>query len=191
MTEKRASIGARRNPDTETAILDAAAELVSEKGIDGLSMEAVARKARAGKATLYRWWPTRGALLMAVYQRQKQITGYPDTGALETDVAAVLDTLFAHWSRPEGRVFRHIIAASQSNDDLRDALELYRQERLADLTGIFQRAAARGELSDDVPPQDMARAVMALAWLHLLVGQLQPDTKGMARTLVRGWTRVA
>ena len=86
MTERRASIGARRNPETEAAVLDAAEALVEEKGISGLSMEAVARRARAGKATLYRWWPTRGALLMAVYQRQKRIAGYPDTGTLEGDV---------------------------------------------------------------------------------------------------------
>ena len=114
MTKPRTSIGARRNPATEAAILDAAAEILGESGFDGLSMEAVARRAKAGKATLYRWWPTRGALLMAAYQRQKQMGDYPDTGGLETDVAAVLTQLFAHWSRPEGQLFRHIIAAAQA-----------------------------------------------------------------------------
>ncbi|MCR8547912.1 TetR/AcrR family transcriptional regulator [Salipiger sp. P9] len=191
MTVKRASIGARRNPATETAILDAAAALLAERGIAGVSMEAVAKRARAGKATLYRWWPTRGALLMAVYRRQKQITGYPETGTLEGDVAAVLDTLFAHWRRPEGRIFRHIIAASQSDDDLREALEIYRQERLIGLGEVFERAAGRGELSGEVPVPEMARTVMAMAWLHLLVDRLDTDTAGMARSLVRGWAKPA
>ncbi|MBY6003201.1 TetR/AcrR family transcriptional regulator [Salipiger bermudensis] len=188
MTERRASIGARRNPETEAAVLDAAVAIVEEKGISGLSMEAVARRARAGKATLYRWWPTRGALLMAVYQRQKRIAGYPDTGTLEGDVAGFLDTLFSHWSRPEGRLFRHIIAAAQGDADVAEALEAYRQDRLASLSELFERARARGELSAAVPSGDMARAVMAMAWLHLLVDRLDADTAGMARALVRGWT---
>ena len=188
MTEKRASIGARRNPETETAVLDAAEALLAEKGISGLTMEAVARRARAGKATLYRWWPTRGALLMAVYQRQKRIAGYPDTGTLEGDVRGVLDTLFAHWGRPEGRIFRHIIAESQSDPDVLEALEAYRLGRLESLSVLFERARARGELCAEVPAAEMARAVMAMAWLHLLVGRLDADTAGMARTLVRGWT---
>lgn len=189
MTERRASIGARRNPETENAVLDAATEILAEKGISGVTMEAVAKRARAGKATLYRWWPTRGALLMAVYRRRKQEIRTPDTGTLEGDVKAVLESLFDHWSRPEGRVFRHIIAASQSDDDLREALEEYRLERLAHLGEIFERAALRGALSDDVPAQEMARAVMAMAWLHLLVGRLDADAAGIARTLVRGWAR--
>lgn len=52
MSEKRASIGARRNPDTEAAVLDAATALLEEKGIAGVTMEAVARRAprRQGNA---------------------------------------------------------------------------------------------------------------------------------------------
>ncbi|MDK3019520.1 TetR/AcrR family transcriptional regulator [Pseudodonghicola flavimaris] len=185
--EKRHSIGARRNPATEAAILDAAIEIVAEKGIARFSMEAVARRARAGKATLYRWWPTRGALLMAAYERQKQIGGYPDTGTLEGDVAAVLRLLFDHWARPEGAIFRHIIAAAQSDADLAAALEGYRRERLDSLTVLVDRAAARRELSGAVSGPDMARAIMAMAWLHLMVGRLDADAEGIARTLVRGW----
>ncbi|MBB96574.1 MAG: TetR family transcriptional regulator [Rhodobacteraceae bacterium] len=188
MTQARRSIGAKRNPATEAAILDAAAEILDEKGFDGLTMEAVARRARAGKATLYRWWPTRGALLMAAYQRQKQIGDYPDTGSLEGDVSALLQVLFDHWSRPEGRLFRHIIAAAQGDDDVRGALDAYREDRIHALGDIFDRARARGELADAVPASDMARAVMGMAWLHLLVGRLDADAVSMARTLVRGWT---
>ncbi len=189
MTKPRTSIGARQNPASEAAILDAAAEILGESGFDGLTMEAVARRAKAGKATLYRWWPTRGALLMAAYRRQKQLGDYPDTGTLEGDVAAVLAQLFAHWTRPEGQLFRHIVAAAQADNSVRAALDAYREERIDALAVLFDRAAARGELSDAVPAADMAQAVMGLAWLHLLTGRLDAATEGMARALVRGWTR--
>ena len=88
MTQSRTSIGAKKNPATETAILDAAARLLDQKGIAGLRMETVAREARAGKATLYRWWPTRGALLLAVFQRKKITLAGKDTGSLFSDLIA-------------------------------------------------------------------------------------------------------
>lgn len=189
MTEPRRSIGARRNPETEAAILNAASAILAEKGFDGLTMEAVARRARAGKATLYRWWPTRGTLLMAAYHRQKPFDSYPDTGTLQGDVTAVLRLLFDHWQRPEGQMFRHIIAAAQADSDVLEALQVYREERLDALEEVFQRAVHRGELKKDVPLRDMGRALMGLAWLHLLTGQFDSDTGPMARSLLHAWVQ--
>ncbi len=67
MADARRSIGAQRNPDSERAILDAARDLLAEEGLAGFSIEAVARRARAGKPTIYRWWPDKTRLLLAVY----------------------------------------------------------------------------------------------------------------------------
>ena len=171
MTEKRASIGSRRNPETEAAILEAAYEILIEKGVVALSMEAVARRARAGKATLYRWWPTRGALLLAVYRRQKRMSPYADTGTLEGDVAAMLANLFAHWQRPEGRCFPHIIAAAQSDPDVAEALRDYIDERQTELETLMARAAQRGELRPGSPHGDMARAIIGRARGVVRLGQ--------------------
>jgi AcrR family transcriptional regulator len=151
-------------------------------------MEAVARRARAGKTTLYRWWPTKGALLLAVYQCNKQITGFPDTGTLEGDLAAILETLFAHWRRPEGAQFRLLIAEAQSDADLAGELEAYRQSRLDLLEAVVARAETRGELPPGLSRRDMAEALMALAWLHLLTDQLDADPARLARTLCAGWS---
>ena len=126
---------------------------------------------------------------MAAYHRQKPFDGYPDTGTLQGDVSEVLRLLFAHWSRPEGRMFRHIIAAAQADPDVLEALQAYREDRLDALEEIFDRAARRGELSGDVPVRDMGRAVMGLAWLHQLTGQLDCDTGPMAHALLRSWVQ--
>ena len=64
--ERRRSIGSRRNPETQEAILEAAEALLLEGGVAGFSIEAVARRARAGKPTIYRWWPNKTALLLEV-----------------------------------------------------------------------------------------------------------------------------
>src|SRR6218665_586629 len=92
--EKRASIGARRNPATAEAILDAAEALLRDGDLSGFSIEAVARRARAGKPTIYRWWPNKTRLLLDVYQRQKTAVEQIDTGTIEGDCLAFLEALF-------------------------------------------------------------------------------------------------
>ena len=112
----RKSIGARRNPESAGAILDAAEAVLREAGYSGFSIEAVARRARAGKPTIYRWWPSKAALLIDVYQRQKRVE-VPDTGRLEEDLVGFLKNLFAHWrDTSSGNVFRSLIAEAQSDE---------------------------------------------------------------------------
>ncbi|WP_095590509.1 TetR/AcrR family transcriptional regulator [Actibacterium ureilyticum] len=187
----RRSIGARRNPETEKAILDAAESILHEVGIAGLKMEAVARRAQAGKATLYRWWPTRGRLILAVYERSKADFALPDTGALQTDIALFYKLLFAFWSRPDGRLFRLIIAGAQSDPDMAEALEEYRQERRDGLRSMLARAADRGELSPGLDLEIAIDALMGLAWMRLLAGKLTADTDTLAATLCGPWLRAA
>src|SRR5688500_10386704 len=59
----RASIGSRRNPASTRAILDAARHILLRDGVAGFSIDAIAREARCGKPTVYRWWPDKLALL--------------------------------------------------------------------------------------------------------------------------------
>src|SRR5690606_5779618 len=94
---RRASIGARRNPQSAEAILTAAEAILREHGLAGFSIEAVARRARAGKPTIYRWWPNRTALMLAVYERQKMAVRSVDTGSIEEDSLQFLEALFAYW----------------------------------------------------------------------------------------------
>src|SRR3954469_6843902 len=115
-TTSRKSIGAQRNPASEAAILTAARELLDKEGYAGFSIEAVARRARAGKPTIYRWWPSKAALLLEVYQRQKRVD-IPDSGSLEEDLVGFLKNLFAHWrDTPSGSVYRSLIAEAQSDE---------------------------------------------------------------------------
>lgn len=65
----RASIGATRNPESTRAILEAAEAILREKGLAGLSMDEIARRARCGKPTLYKWWPNKSVLLAQIHDR--------------------------------------------------------------------------------------------------------------------------
>lgn len=182
--EKRASIGARRNPATEEAILEAAEALLREGGLAGFSIEAVARRARAGKPTIYRWWPNKTKLLLEVYQRLKLKMEAVDTGAIEEDCVQFLLGLFAYWSAGPGQVFRSIFAEAQSDEASAEALRDYAANRRVHSAKMFERAIARGELRGDANPVIAAEMIAAFAWSRLLTGRLDADEAEL-RAIVR------
>ena len=188
-TEKRASIGARRNPATEDAILEAAEALLREGDLAGFSIEAVARRARAGKPTIYRWWPNKTRLLLDVYQRLKLKMEAVDTGAIEDDCVQFLLGLFRYWSAGPGQVFRSIFAEAQSDEAAAEALRDYATGRRAHTAKMFERAIARGELRADANAEIAAEMIAAFAWARLLTGRLQAEEaelRAMVRQLLGG-----
>ena len=188
--DRRRSIGARRNPETEQAILEAAEAIMAEEGIAGFSIEAVAKRARAGKPTIYKWWPGKTALLLDVYHRQKPASVHMDTGSVEGDVLAFLTGVFAHWGDTgAGQVFRFIVAEAQRDAAAEESLRAYAEERRLQSGQIFQRGIDRGELSPDVDIGICADLLAGFIWKRLLTGRIERDSKELrkvARQLVRG-----
>jgi len=171
----RRSIGARRNPASQEAILDAAEAILRENGIAGFSIEAVARRARAGKPTIYRWWPNRAALLLDVYKRFKNQRPFPDTGTLRGDLVAFLDNqLLGFWKDSLcGTVYRSIIAEAQVDAGAAAALAAYHLERQAYAGRIIERAKARGEVDETVNSALAIDLVVSFAWHQLLIGRVE------------------
>ncbi|MDO5611798.1 MAG: TetR/AcrR family transcriptional regulator [Paracoccus sp. (in: a-proteobacteria)] len=187
----RASIGARRNPATEAAVLDAAMQIIAEQGFASLTMESVARRARAGKATLYRWWPSRAHLLLALYSRAKSALPEPDSGDMMQDLTAHLADMLRQLNGSDGQqplapLLRLLIAEAQTDATVRQALEQQRQESWLHLDHIFARAQQRGELNPALSPRQAAQRLIAMLWYLLLTDALPaPD---QAATLVRTLT---
>ncbi|HEX6958128.1 MAG TPA: TetR/AcrR family transcriptional regulator [Ferrovibrio sp.] len=173
----RTSIGARRNPQTEAAVLQAARNLLIEKGYAGFSIDEVARRAGAGKPTIYRWWPTKADLFIAVYTADKDAAFVvPDTGNLRRDLVAYTSALWSFWrNSPSGRAFRALIAEAQGSEAALAALkEKFLATRLAPLRRLFEQAAARG----DIPAAGIAARLalyVGFNWYRLLTGELDED----------------
>ncbi|PTQ12041.1 TetR family transcriptional regulator [Sphingomonas oleivorans] len=186
----RKSIGSRRSPDSAEAILAAAEGLLVDEGYSGFSIEAVAQRARAGKATIYRWWPSKAALLLDVYQRQKRDVEYPDTGDLEEDLFRFLHSLLRHWRETSsGNTFRSLIAEAQANEKARLALADYARERREEIGEMVQRAKSRGDAREDVEPIVVADLLASYAWVHLLIdrlGEPQEEIRRTVRHVLRG-----
>jgi AcrR family transcriptional regulator len=186
----RRSIGAKRNPDSADAILEAAEALLLEAGFAGFTIEAVARRARAGKPTIYRWWPSKAALLLDVYQRQKRDIDYADTGSLEEDMFRFLKSLFRQWREtPAGNIFRSFVAEAQSDETASAALADYARERRSQTGRMVERAMARGEVAAGADPTLVADMLSSYAWIHLLTNRLDEDDETIrkaVRILARG-----
>ncbi|HEY8524037.1 MAG TPA: TetR/AcrR family transcriptional regulator [Acidimicrobiales bacterium] len=109
----------RRGAALEEAILRAAADVLRESGVAGLTMEEVARRAGTNKNALYRRWPNRLALGVAAYRRLAAAeTTPPDTGSLRGDALEMLRRMNSTWSSPYGEILRGLIAAAGGAPEL-------------------------------------------------------------------------
>ncbi len=169
---RRTSIGSQRNPDSEEAIVSAAEAILREAGLAAFSIEAVARRAKAGKPTIYRWWPSKAALLLDVYHRQKHLGHMPDTGDVRSDLALFVTSLLAFWRDDGGAIFRSVIAEAQSDPAALEALRRYLLDRWRQSGAIIQRAQKRGEVRPEIDPDLTIEILSGFAWSRLLTGRL-------------------
>ncbi|MDB5613830.1 MAG: TetR/AcrR family transcriptional regulator, partial [Devosia sp.] len=148
------------------------------------------KRARAGKPTIYKWWPGKTALLLDVYHRQKPNSVHTDTGTVEGDVLAFLKGVFAHWGGTgAGDLFRFVVAEAQRDDVAAESLQAYAAERRIQSGEIFRRGIARGELAADVDDGLAADVLAGFVWQRLLTGRIERDEQQLAQAakqMVRG-----
>jgi len=180
---RRASIGSRRNPQTEAAVLAAARQLLTERGYAGFSIDEVARRAGAGKQSIYRWWPTKADLFIAIYGIEKNAAiALPNHQDLTLDLTQYTSELWRFWRHnPGGRTFRALIAEAQASEAALRALRTkFLPERLDPVRTLFERAAERGEISAD-EVEDRVQLWVGFNWFRLLTGQIDDDAQVIAR----------
>lgn len=128
-------------------VLRAALEVLAEHGLPGFSMEAVAARAGASKATLYRHWPTRGALLVAAMDRSFQPAATPTTGALRADLIELVSGAQALVSdSPFPRLMAAFIDAVERDPTLAGLHVELTERRREPLRQVLSLARERGEI---------------------------------------------
>lgn len=139
----------------EAAILEAGWEQLLESGYTGFTFEAIAERAKTGKAAVYRRWPDKEALLLAVLSHSYLGTPreLPDTGSLREDVIAQLRSANQRLGDSAAAVLSTILGAYF--DDTKTAPAELRAQLLGDRTltmpRIIERAIERGELQGVLP----------------------------------------
>lgn len=131
------------------AVRTAALELLDEGGFDGLTIEGVAERAGVGKATIYRWWSNKAALIVdAFFTRVSPALEFEDTGSLRGDLVGQLRLVVREMLGPHGRLLTAIVSALPADPALGEAFRTrWVGRRRAEGMKVFDRAAARGELA--------------------------------------------
>ncbi|MFE2174113.1 TetR/AcrR family transcriptional regulator [Kitasatospora sp. NPDC059462] len=165
----------RRSEQSRTAILTAAAGLVAEIGFGKLTIEKIAARAGVGKQTIYRWWPSKGAVVfdafLAANENASGSLALPDTGDLGEDLRTVLRLTALELADPAfNRTGRALTAEVLTDPDL---LREYRERLLDPLLEVtrdrLRAAREAGQLRADA---DLDLAVELLygplyyRWLH-------------------------
>lgn len=178
----------RRSERSRRAILDAARALVAETGYPRLTIEAVAARAGVGKQTIYRWWPSKGAVVVEAMTRQASaLVPARDTGSVAADLIAFLTDSFAGLSDESGTLhaLRELAAAAQHDEHVARALAGFTAERRAALRALLARGRDRGQLSADADLDMLVEMAYGVLWYRALITRAPLDA-ATARRLAEG-----
>ena len=146
------------------AICAAVFELLGEVGYDRMTMDAVAARARASKATIYRAWPTKPALVMeALVYHFGPTPEAPDTGSLRGDLLAIMATASTAVNSPPGAVIAGLMSAACRDQELSETLfSCIYETKHSIYETVIDHATARGEVPKGVDPKLLHEVLHAM-----------------------------
>jgi AcrR family transcriptional regulator len=176
-----------RSARAHSAILRETANLLDEVGFAAMTIEEVAARARAGKATIYRRWPSKGALAMdAVMAEMDSAAAFPDTGSVIDDFRVQIRSVARLLNRPRIRhMLVGVIFEAQDNPELREAFrDRYVNPRRQEGKDALRRGIARGELRAGFDSDIFFDHVYAALYFRLLISDA-PLTRRFTDELVQ------
>ncbi|MFF3666706.1 TetR/AcrR family transcriptional regulator [Microtetraspora malaysiensis] len=161
----------RLDPAREQAILDATLELLAETGYDRMSVDQIARRAGASKATIYRRWTGKADLVVDLVCNRLDIDlpPAPDTGSLRGDLLAALGAICSAIGHRHQLIIG-LVSAMLSSPELAGAVRDHMPGRdLSGLEFLLGRAVERGDLPGPVDPRALFSVAEGLIWRRLIV----------------------
>ena len=165
-------------------------DLLAEGNV-GLGPVEVAARAGVSRATVHRWWPTKGDLLREALALHTRSLAVPDTGTWADDVRALAERLAAFFAEPV-EVGLNALMASGEHPDYTTAVLEHFSPLFTGWRGVVERARERGELADGVDPDTVLLALVSpLVLVPLLFRQplTAGDVAGIAALVVGATSR--
>src|ERR1017187_2878159 len=185
----RVTEGPGRNLDprvvrTRTAVLEAAIDLLAERGYSGFSVEGVVEATGIAKTTLYRHWPSRDDLLIAVIAELGGTGPIPDTGSLRHALQCFSPRRVqtAH-SRQWERCMPALVEAAARHPELAKMVADLTTQALGQIEDLLRRGVERGELRPDFDPQTAASALMGSIVLRRLLLHEAPTAQRVSAAI--------
>ncbi|MGA9316022.1 MAG: TetR/AcrR family transcriptional regulator [Solirubrobacteraceae bacterium] len=162
--------GRPRSEPVRQAVLAAAVHLIGEDGYGRLTMEGIAREAGVSKQTLYRWWPTKAAIVLeALNEGAAKIAPSVDTGLFSADLRVFLRRSVAGTGGRNRRLLAALMAAAQLDDAFAESFRAgFLARRRQALRELLERGRDRGELGASADLDFLVELVFATLWYRIL-----------------------
>lgn len=153
--------------------------------VQQLSIEAIAKRARVSKATIYRWWPSKAAIVIdAFMDNHLAQTRIPENLPVREALLAHLKALIARYAGPQGKLISQIIAESQYDPaTLQTFRSRFWDDRYRAVEKLMQRGIDEGVFRADLDPAAATQLIYSPIYLHLLFG-IAPLDDSLAEQLV-------
>jgi AcrR family transcriptional regulator len=181
--------GRPRDEFARSRILTSALELLEEVGFPNTTTEAIAERAGVSKATIYRWWPNKAAVLIEALREQvAQDNPFPDTGDLSRDIHEQVRKFIDLLTGGRGRIFKAFIAAAQSDPEFAEAFRsVWIRPRRDEAQEVLRRHIASGRLSPGADLELLMDSLYGPIYFRLLLGHApltQEFAAGVAESIL-------
>ena len=177
--KKRRGRPPRAAAASHDAILDAVYDLLHEKSVRDLTIEEIARRAGVGKPTIYKWWPSKAALVMAMLdERIVEDLSAPGGKNAEKAIRGLVTELVRRFNGFPGKVAVEILAEGQSEPGvLQEYRARYLSKRRAFAAEVIERAQASGEFRKDIDPQVLIDMIFGPIYYRRIVRHQKLDER--------------
>jgi AcrR family transcriptional regulator len=185
--------GRKRDEDARQRILDTTFQLVGNPGDGKVGINEIAEAAGVAKQTIYRWWPSRTAVVLdALVAGTMKATPFPETHDLRADFTAHLRGVIRLFNSPTGSLIRELLAESQTDrtiaHEFRDRFWRTRRELS---TARLARGVELGQVRRGLDHELVLDAIYGPLWVRLIVGHVPMRRADATRIVDIVWSGIA
>ena len=163
--------GRPRNVETHKSILSTSYELLLEDGFKAVTVDKIAERAKVSKATIYKWWPNKAAVIMEgfLYAATARLP-VPDTGSTFQDILIHATSLTRFLTSREGNIIKELIGEGQLDSNLAlEYRERFFQPRRMQAKELFEKGIQRGDLKENLDVELCIDLVYGPIFYRLLI----------------------
>ncbi|WP_037887393.1 TetR-like C-terminal domain-containing protein [Streptomyces sp. NRRL S-87] len=174
----------RRNEQARQAIIAAAFDICVERGFAATTIEAIAARAGVGKTTIYRWWPSKAAILLEGVEIHRDASArFPDSGDIMADLATQTANAMGLFESDFGTVWRGLIAAAQSEEVAAQGVRRILRGSIDECVARLAKARDAGQIRQDLDLELVVELVYGPVY-HTWLLRTRPVPPDFMRTVL-------